>query len=72
MLHCIYCGERMNDIVEKVLKKAGKEVGLETRERIKNYLNLLASAGKTERQLERFGAAYLKEIFEPNSRYSGW
>ena len=71
MLRCGYCGT-MNDIVERVLSSAGQSVGLETRAKVKNYISLLASTGKTRRQLERFGKAYLKLILEPDQRYSGW
>ena len=61
----------MNDVVERVLSSAGQSVGLETREKVRNYISLLASTGKTRRQLERFGKAYLKLILEPDQRYSG-
>ena len=61
----------MNDIVERVLSSAGHSVGSETREKVRNYIGLLASTGKTDRQLERFGKAYLKQILEPDRRYSG-
>lgn len=62
----------MNDIIERVLQRSGRDVGLETREKVSNYINLLASTGKSNRQLMRFGTAYLRELFEPDSRYSGW
>jgi hypothetical protein len=61
----------MNDIVEKVLSSADHSADLEAREKVRNYINLLASTGKTNRQLERFGKAYLKQILEPDHRYSG-
>jgi hypothetical protein len=61
----------MSDIVEKVLSSAGQAVSFEAREKVRNYIGLLASTGKTSRQLERFGKAYLKEILEPDPRYSG-
>jgi hypothetical protein len=61
----------MNDVVERVLSSAGQSVSSETREKVKNYISLLASTGKTPRQLERFGKAYLKHILEPDQRYSG-
>jgi hypothetical protein len=60
----------MNDLVEKILSSYGEDVS-DLREKVRNYLNLLASTGKTERQLVAYGAAYLKEIAEPDSRYSG-
>jgi hypothetical protein len=62
----------MNEIVEKILSSAELVVGPEAREKVKNYIELLASAGKSSRELEAYGLAYLKEISEPDSRYSGW
>jgi hypothetical protein len=61
----------MNDVVERVLISVGQSVGSETREKVRNYISLLASTGKTRRQLECFGKAYLKHILEPDQRYSG-
>ena len=63
-------GAHMNDIVEKVLSSYGKDVS-DAREKLRKYLDLLASAGKTDEQLLAFGIAYLQEILEPNPRYSG-
>jgi hypothetical protein len=42
-----------------------------TQERVRHYLCLLASTGKSTRQLERFGKAYLRELLTPDPRYSG-
>lgn len=42
-----------------------------TQEKLLNYIRLLASTGKTDEQLLAFGTAYLREILEPDSRYSG-
>ncbi|WP_407158767.1 hypothetical protein [Bradyrhizobium sp. STM 3557] len=61
----------MNDIIESVLKNSDREVGAETRERVAEYLHMLAQAGKTRRQLIWYGTAYVKELFEPDRRYSG-
>ena len=61
----------MNDIIESILKNSDREVGAETRERVAEYLHMLAQAGKTKQQLIRYGTAYIKEIFEPDRRYSG-
>ncbi|KJC53654.1 hypothetical protein UP10_41970 [Bradyrhizobium sp. LTSPM299] len=61
----------MNDIVERVLSSASHPVGAEARERVAQYIVLLASTGKTSRDLERFGKAYLREIMKPDPRYSG-
>jgi hypothetical protein len=61
----------MNEIVDRVLSSASCSVGSEAREKVANYIGLLASTGKSGRQLERFGKAYLREILEPDRRYSG-
>jgi hypothetical protein len=61
----------MNELVERVLRSADPSVGLEAREKVRNYISLLASTGKTHTQLERLGKAYLKEILKPDPRYSG-
>ena len=71
MLHCPYCSA-MNEIVERILSSADPSLALEAREKVRNYIGLLASTGKTSRQLERLGRAYLKEILKPHPRYSGW
>lgn len=60
----------MNNIVEKVLSSFDKDVS-GARAKVRNYLSLLASTGKSEQQLLAFGRAYLKEMLEPDSRYSG-
>ena len=60
----------MNDIVERVLASHGSDVSTE-REKVRHYLNLLASLGKTDKELFIIGEAYLKEVREPDPRYSG-
>ena len=70
MLHCGECSA-MDNIVDRVLSSASHSVGLEAREKVANHIGLLASTGKTDRQLERFGRAYLREILKPDPRYSG-
>jgi hypothetical protein len=60
----------MNDTVERILRSVGNDVS-GSREKVRNYLGLLASTGKTDEQLFSLGVAYLKEIAEPDSRYSG-
>ncbi len=72
MLHCRSRSANMNEIVDKVLRSADPSVGFEAREKVKNYIGLLASAGKSASELEAYGKAYLKEILKPDSRYSGW
>ena len=61
----------MSEIVDRVLASVGDSVGLEAREKVRKYIGLLASTGKTESQLERIGRAYLQEILKPDRRYSG-
>jgi len=61
----------MNDIVDQVLNSVDFPLELEAREKVRNYIGLLASTGKTKRQLVRYGKAYLKEVLKPNPRYSG-
>jgi hypothetical protein len=41
------------------------EVSELTQNKLLNYIQLLASTGKTDEQLLTFGAAYLKEILDP-------
>jgi hypothetical protein len=62
---------RVNDAVETILIAEEKDVGRIARRKLANYLSLLASTGKTDEQLLIFGTAYLNEIREPDSRYSG-
>jgi hypothetical protein len=61
----------MNEIVERVLSAADPSLGFEAREKVRNYISLLASTGKTTLQLEQFGRAYLQEILKPDPRYTG-
>lgn len=60
----------IDDIVDEVLGSQNeRRRGI--RPRLKNYLGMLASTGKTEEELKACAIAYLKEIREPDSRYSG-
>ena len=61
----------MNEIVERILSSADPSLGFDAREKVRNYIALLASTGQTNGQLERFGRAYLAEILKPDPRYSG-
>jgi hypothetical protein len=60
----------MDDIIEKIMDTYG-ENARGTRERVRNYIGLLASTGRSDEQLLAFGIAYLREILEPDPRYSG-
>jgi hypothetical protein len=63
-------GGDMNSLVERILRSYGEDVG-GSREKLASYLRLLASTGKTDEQLFSIGSAYLKELLEPDTRYSG-
>lgn len=61
----------LKNIVDSVVSSFGYEVCEPTEKKLLNYVRLLASTGKTEEQLLTFGTAYLKEILEPDPRYTG-
>jgi hypothetical protein len=65
------CGVALDNIVNNVVSSYGGEVSDLTQEKLLNYVRLLASTGKTDEQLLAFGTAYLREILEPDPRYSG-
>lgn len=61
----------MGDIVERILRSHEGGVSGNIRGKIRNYISLLASTGKTDEQLLQLGKAYLQEIQNPDPRYSG-
>lgn len=61
----------MNDIAEAVIRSFDREVDEAAHGKVRNYIGLLASAGKSEEQLLALGKAYLDEIQHPDRRYSG-
>jgi hypothetical protein len=62
----------MDSIIDSVVSSFGREVCGVAEEKLLNYIRLLASTGKTDEQLLTFGTAYLREILEPDPRYTGW
>jgi hypothetical protein len=66
-----YLGINVNDIVDSVLGSYGRAVSEPARDKLLNYVRLLASTGKSEDQLLTLGSAYLREMLEPDRRYSG-
>jgi hypothetical protein len=58
-------------LVDRVLTSAGQSVRSDTREKVENYIDLLASTGKSPKQLVRYGKAYLREMLKADPRYSG-
>ena len=61
----------MENIVDSVVRSYGAEVNGPTQEKLFNYIRLLASTGVSDEELLTFGRAYLREILEPNPRYTG-
>jgi hypothetical protein len=61
----------MTDIVERILRSHKGGVSGSVRGKMSNYISLLASTGKTDEQLVQLGEAYLREILNPDPRYSG-
>jgi hypothetical protein len=77
MLHCVYCGcilfgmAYKKDILEVILQSLEGDAGEIVAGKVRYYIELLASTGKTEEQLVALGKAYLHEILNPDPRYSG-
>jgi hypothetical protein len=61
----------MNDIVEEAIRGCGRNIDPKLRQKMNDYVRLLASTGKPRRQLLEYAEAYLQETLEPNPRYSG-
>ena len=72
-LRCVYVffGVGLENIVDSVVRSYGAEVSGPTQEKLFNYIRLLASTGIPDEKLLTFGRAYLREILEPNPRYTG-
>jgi len=68
---CVFFGVGLENIVDSVLRSYGAEVSGPTQEKLFNYIRLLASTGISDEKLLTFGRAYLREILEPNPRYTG-
>lgn len=62
----------LHHIVDNVVRSYNGEVSGLTQQKLLNYMRLLASTGKTDEQLQAIGTAYLREILDPDPRYSGW
>jgi hypothetical protein len=61
-----FCGAGLKNIVDSVVSLHGAEVSELTQNKLLNYIQLLASIGKTDEQLLTVGAA-----LDPDPRYSG-
>jgi hypothetical protein len=61
----------MSDIVDDVVRSYGRDLGDAVVRKVRNYISLLASTGKSEQELFALGQAYLDEALKPDRRYSG-
>jgi hypothetical protein len=61
----------VSDLVDDIVRSYGRDVGDTTIAKVRNYISLLASTGKSNEQLLILGRAYLSEVLEPDRRYSG-
>jgi hypothetical protein len=63
----------MTDVLTSIVRAYGRDLDVRSGDKIREYLRTLASAGKRdERELAEYGLAYLKEMENPDTRYSGW
>jgi hypothetical protein len=61
----------MNAVLERIFRSLDRDPGEVNRGKLRNYILLLASTGKTDEQLVELGKAYLNETQNPDHRYSG-
>lgn len=65
----------MPEIVDHILRIYAAELDSEfleaSREKVSRYIETLASTGKDSGQLTEYGLAYLKELHQPDPRYTG-
>ena len=62
----------MTDVLTTIVRAYGRDLDVESSEKIRNSLRTLASAGKRDaRELAEYGLAYLRELESPDRRYSG-
>jgi hypothetical protein len=62
----------MSDILSTILNAYGRDLDFEVAQRTQQYLETLASVGKSPGELLEYGLAYLRELESPDRRYSGW
>ncbi len=61
----------MKVILDKIIRSFDRDLGEPNRRKLRSYILLLASTGKTDEQLVELGKAYLDETLNPDRRYSG-
>ena len=59
------------NIADDVVRSYGRDPGEALVQKVRNYITLLASTGKSEQELFALGQAYLDEVLMPDPRYSG-
>jgi hypothetical protein len=74
MVRCICCSAEflVSDILSSILSAYGRDLDSEDVQKIQQYLQTLASVGKSSGELLEYGLAYLRELESPDRRYSGW
>ncbi len=62
----------MTDVLTTIMRAYGRDLDVESSEKIRRYLRTLTSAGKRDsRELAEYGLAHLRELESPDRRYSG-
>lgn len=62
----------MTDVLTTIVRAYGRDLDVESSEKIRRYLRTLTSARKQDaRELAEYGLAYLRELENPDRRYSG-
>jgi hypothetical protein len=76
MVHCstMQAPDRplMTDVLTAIVRAYGRNLDSESSLKIRRYLRTLSQAGRADsRELTEYGLAYLKELENPDRRYSG-
>jgi hypothetical protein len=62
----------MTDVLTAIVRAYGRNLDSESSLKIRRYLRTLSQAGRADsRELTEYGLAYLKELENPDRRYSG-
>jgi hypothetical protein len=62
----------MTDVLTAIVRAYGRNLDSESSLKIRRYLRTLSQAGRVDsRELTEYGLAYLKELENPDRRYSG-
>lgn len=62
----------MTDVLTAIVRAYGRDLDVEASQKIRLYLRTLSQAGRADSsELTEYGLAYLKELEDPDRRYSG-